>query len=91
MDLGQVSATWSQWTLNGDELHAPGWRQGLKPGHILALPYLLDLQNEFRKLRNARDAEVELLRRQVRMQSYRARMWQEKARRLERLCKIAIL
>lgn len=52
VDLGAlVGKQWEQWCFGeGDGLlYAPGWRKGLVPGEILAIPYLYALAKEYEK------------------------------------------
>lgn len=52
LDLGEViGKQWEQWCFGEDDglLYAPGWRKGLVPGEIQAIPYLYALAAENRK------------------------------------------
>lgn len=38
---GELGGLWAGWCFGRDELlYAPGWRRGIEPGEILALPYV---------------------------------------------------
>jgi hypothetical protein len=40
-EVWNLAGLWDGWTIGRDGLlYAPGWRRGLEPGEILALPYV---------------------------------------------------
>lgn len=59
--LGDLHGAWSQWRLSHQDgrLYPPGYRYGLLPGEILAVPYLLHLVAELQRRQREWDAQAD--------------------------------
>ncbi len=65
LELGElVGDDWREWRYIDGLLYAPGWRRGLHPGEILAIPYLYALRASCERTERELRAEVAELEKQ---------------------------
>ena len=57
-----IGGDWQGWSWAEGKIFAPGWREGVGPDDIRALPYLNELAEDYRRATQRYDAEMARMR-----------------------------
>ena len=60
-----IGGDWEGWTWHEGKIYAPGWREGLSPDELRALPFLHSVVEEYRRANWNYEAEMAQMRNKV--------------------------